>query len=615
MISLDELQELAKLVRYYSLISTTAAGSGHPTSSLSAVELMVGLFFSGILKQDVLNRENPNNDRIIFSKGHASPLLYSLYAAAGVLKEDDMLTLRSFNSVLEGHPTPRFNLAEAATGSLGQGLSIGAGFALANKLEGRSRERVYVLLGDSEMAEGQVWEAFALASHYKLNNLIAILDVNRLGQRGETMVGYNTKIYQDRAHAFGWETIMLEDGHNIEEIMSAYRKAERSTELPVILIAKTKKGKGVSLFEDKENWHGKALSKTELTEALKELGEIKKEMIGKIEQPEVNRDAHKPVSTLTFEWTKPRYEKGTKVATREVYGDALIELGTEDSSLVVLDGEVSNSTYSEKFKKAYPDRFFEMFIAEQNMAGMAVGLARRGYIPFISTFAAFLTRAFDQLRMGSYSEANIKVVGSHSGVSIGSDGSSQMGLEDIAMMRSIRECVVLYPSDAVSAYSLIKQMHGHKGMIYLRTTREKTPVIYSETDEFVIGGSKVVYESEKDKVVIIAAGITLHEALKAYDNLRAEGIDCAVVDLYSVKPLDVATLKRLAEKTKKIITVEDHYSFGGIGEAVNTALKGTACMITNLSVTKTPRSATPAEIMAYEEIDSAAIIFAVKKLL
>jgi transketolase len=605
---ISALEKIARLIRYYILLSTTEAGSGHPTSSLSATELMTGLLFGGIFRFDLDKPNNPNNDRLIFSKGHATPLFYALWAAAGRLGEQDLKTYRKFGSVLEGHPAVSFQYTEAATGSLGQGLPIGVGEALNAKYVDRLSYRTYVLLGDSEMAEGSQWEAIQIAAHYKLDNLIGIIDVNRLGQRGETMYGWDLDAYEKRVSAFGWDTIVI-NGHNFKEVLGAYTKAIQVRDKPFMIIAGTIKGKGVSFLEDKNGWHGKALNREEFQTALGELGAVDVSIIGEIDKPVDQRSEKKvPVEAVAIS-----YDKNKPFATREAYGHALKRLFPQFPDMVVLDGEVSNSTYSEIFKETYPERFFEMYIAEQNMAGAALGFARRGKIPFVSTFAAFLTRAFDQIRMSQYSRANIKFCGSHAGVSIGEDGPSQMGLEDIAMFRTVKDCVVLYPSDAVTTEKLVEAAAGHKGMVYIRTTRMKTPILYDNDELFAIGGSKVVKRSDADTVTIIAAGVTLHESIKAYEELMKENKAVRVIDLYSIKPLDEATLREAARTSKAIITVEDHAPEGGIGEAVRSALPGTP--VHSLAVRKIPKSGKPEELLLFEEISKEAIIKKVKELL
>ncbi len=602
----NQFDKLTRLVRYYILTATTEAGSGHPTSSLSAVDLLTVLYFGGYLRYDHANPDFLGNDRVVFSKGHAAPLLYALWTAAGWLDEAELKTLRKFGSPLEGHPTPAIPWSEVATGSLGQGLSIGFGMALASKYIIKSKNKIYVLLGDSEMTEGSVWEAIQLAAYYKLNNLIGIIDVNRLGQRGETMYGHNLSAYQKRIKAFGWQTVVI-DGHDFKQINKALAQAQSSSK-PVMIIAKTIKGKGVSFLENKNGWHGHALSQDQYRQAVAELGKIQ-QVKGKVKKPSKFNFQIKTVKSV-----KPTYQLGDQIATRQAYGDALKYIYGHFPQLAVLDAEVSNSTFSEIFKQAYPDRFFEMFIAEQNMVGAAVGMARLGLLPFASTFSAFLTRAFDQIRMAQYSRANIKLVGSHAGVSIGPDGSSQMGLEDIAMMRSIRDSVVLYPADATATVKLTELAARHPGIVYLRTTRGKTPVIYSDKDKFVIGGSKVLRRSKQDKVVVLTAGITLFEALQAYDVLKDQGIFIRVIDLYSVKPVDKKTIRQAVREVGKVLVVEDHYPAGGIGEAVLSALAGMPFTWQHLSVEREPHSGTPKQLLNYEKISSSSIINKVKLL-
>ncbi|MGZ3535055.1 MAG: transketolase [Thermodesulfobacteriota bacterium] len=607
----NKVKELAALIRYYILIMTTEAGSGHPTSSLSATELMACLFFGGIFRFDVDNPKFPNNDRLIFSKGHASPLLYALWAAAGKLTEEDLMTYRKFGSALEGHPSIVFPYVEAATGSLGQGLSIGVGMALNAKYLDKLSYRTYVLLGDSEMAEGSQWESMQIAAHYKLNNLICVLDVNRLGQRGETMYGWDLDAYQKRISSLGWKT-MLFDGHSVSEVLTAYEEALHANGQPVMLIGRTIKGKGVSFVENKNGWHGKTLNREECNRALKELGEIDKAVRGEISLPEdlkpKEQPSKKPLKKVDYPADKP-------VATRKAYGNALVRIYPQFRDMVSLDGEVSNSTYAEIFKEAYPERFFEMYIAEQNMIGTALGLSCRGKIPFVSTFAAFFSRAFDQIRMSQYSDPNIKFVGSHAGVSIGEDGPSQMGLEDIAMFRTISNSVVFYPSDAISTEKLIEEAAKHYGIVYIRTTRKETSILYNQEEQFNLGGSKVLRKSEKDNATVIAAGITLHEALEAYEVLKKESVFIRIIDLYSVKPIDETTLREAASATKLIITVEDHYPEGGIGEAVKSALAAYPVPVHSLSVKRKPKSGKPQELLDYEGISRTAIIKKVKELL
>lgn len=609
------ITELTKLVRYNILTSTTIAGSGHPTSSMSAAELMTELWFDGFLHMDLKDPKAINNDRVIFSKGHAAPLLYSLYAAAGYLSREELNSLRKFTSNIEGHPTPRFEPIEVATGSLGQGLSAGMGMALGfKKLYAGEKKRiphVYVLMGDSEIAEGQVWEAARLASYYELDNLVGIVDVNRLGQRGETMDGWDIDTIAARFASFGWDVLIIDDGHDLKLVKKAFEMSEKASKdkRPVMIVAKTRKGEGVSFLADQDAWHGKAVPQDKLEEALAEVGKVDTKMVGTIAKPEVKEPQSKVGKRKQVPFS---FEKGAIIATREAYGTVIQAMAAGDEHVLALDAETSNSTFAETVKKTTPDQFVEMFIAEQNMVTAGLGLSKLGFEPFISSFAAFFTRAFDQIRMAQYSDGNIKIVGSHAGVSIGQDGSSQMALEDLAMMRSLLDSIVLYPSDAVSTAKLLAEMHNYEGISYMRLTREKTPVLYEQEEEFTVGGSKVLFESKNDKAVIIGAGITLHESVKAYEMLKEKGVSVAVVDAYSIKPLDEKTIVRLAKKTGHVIVVEDHYPYGGLGEAVKVALQAVEAKVTHLAVTKIPRSGTPQELLAFEGIDAKAIAKAVK---
>lgn len=607
----DNCAQLAKLIRYWCLTATTAAGSGHPTSSLSAVDLMAMLMFGGFFCFDLEHPEYPNNDRLIFSKGHASPLFYALWAAAGAIQKEELLTLRKFGSRLEGHPTMEFPFTEAATGSLGQGLSIGVGMALNAKID-KLPYRNFVLLGDSEMSEGQCFEALSSASHYKLNNLCGIIDVNRLGQRGETMYGHNTEEYEKRVRAFGWDTAVI-DGHNLDEINNAFTRASKAKEKPFMIIARTLKGKGVSFLEDKDGWHGKVLSSVDLQKALQEIGEVNVSLRGVMAKPKKEQFSNK--SQIPNSIFHIPYSAQTPIATRKAYGNALVRIFPKFPQMVVLDAEVSNSTFSETFKKEYPERFFEMYIAEQNMVGVALGLSRRGKKPFVSTFAAFLTRAADQIRMCQYSNANIVFCGSHSGVSIGEDGASQMALEDIAMFRAILGSVVLYPSDAVSTEKLVETAASLNGISYIRTTRADTPILYGASEKFTIGKSKTLRQSENDVATVAAAGITLHQALEAYNELLKDGIKIRVIDCYSIKPIDSSSLKKAAQETRIIITVEDHYAEGGLGEAVLHALQDCQSLVYTMAVSKMPHSGTMPELLDYEEISKNAIIKKIKEML
>lgn len=603
----QKLEKINKLMRYWILEMTTRAGSGHPTSSLSAVELMTTLMFGGFFKFNLQDKENLFNDRLIFSKGHASPLFYSLWAMAKGIEADELQTYRQFGSRLEGHPTLRFPFTEVATGSLGQGLSVGLGMAVASKNFDKTNSRVFVLLGDSEMAEGQNWEAMEVASFYKLNNLVAILDVNRLGQRGETMLGYDIDVYKKRAESFGWNAIAV-DGHNIDEIYQAYKNSENSDK-PTMIIAKTVKGKGVSFLENENGWHGKTLNEEEFKKAVLELGEVDFNVRGELILPEIKNVEKQIAKNFNLENTKiSNYKIGDLVATRDAYGTGLVRLMAEDEKVIVLDAETSNSTRAEEVKKYFPERFLEMFIAEQNMASVASGLAARGYKPFVSSFAAFLTRLHDQVRMANLSQQNLTVVGSHCGVSIGEDGGSQMGLEDIAMFRSLLNSTVLYPSDAVATENLVNLASENSGINYIRTTRGKTPVLYSQDEKFEIGGCKILKQSERDVMAIVSAGITLIEALRAYWILQKKGISVKIVDLYSVKPLDEKTLLQIAKEVKFVVTVEDHYLEGGIGEAVRSALGEEAGKVISLAVKKPCQTGKPEELLNYEEIDCEAIV-------
>ncbi len=603
---------LAKQLRVDSIRPTTNAGSGHPTSSMSAADLMAVLL-TGYLHYDFDDPQNPNNDHLVFSKGHASPLLYALYKAAGAISDEELMTLRKFGSRLEGHPTPALPWVDVASGSLGQGLPIGVGIALAGKYLDKLPYHVWVLLGDSEMAEGSQWEAFDHAAHYKLDNLVAILDVNRLGQRGETMWGWNTTVYAERATAFGWNAIVI-DGHNYDEINEAFAQALRPNGSPTVIIARTIKGKGVSFLENVNGWHGKALNKEQAEQALQELNPVRSQVFP-VHKPENLQPAPlPPKSALEL----PKYDGKEAVATRKAYGDTLQALGAAYPDLVVMDGEVNNSTFAEEFARAYPDRYFEMYIAEQQMVAAAVGMSVRHKLPFASTFAAFFTRAYDFIRMAAISRANIRLCGSHAGVSIGEDGPSQMGLEDLAMMRAVYGSTVLYPCDANETAQLAAQMADHDGIVYMRTTREKTPVIYSPGDEFMVGGSKVLRQSSKDEVTIVAAGVTVFEALKAYDQLKSQGIMARVIDAYSVKPIDEETLMAAAEETgDQFVVVEDHWPEGGLGDAVLEAFTqrdGLIPEVVKLAVQSMPGSGTPDELMEEAGISAHHIVQAVRSL-
>ena len=603
----ERRRELGQQLRVDSIRAAAVTKSGHPTSSMSAADLMAVLL-DGYLRYDFDHPENPANDHLIFSKGHASPLLYAVYKAAGAISDDELLTFRKFGSRLEGHPTPVLPWVDVATGSLGQGLPIAVGVALAGKRLDRLPYRVWALTGDSEMAEGSMWEAFEHAAFAGLDNLTAIVDVNRLGQRGETMHGWDLDSYARRAEANGWHAIEI-DGHDVEAIDAAYAEALSVEGKPVAIVARTLKGKGVAAVEDKGGMHGKALDDPK--EAIAELGGMRDLSI-EVSPPEPG-EAH-VFDTGPLEL--PRYDVGDEVATRKAYGEALAALGSADGAVASLDGEVSNSTYAEIFTAAHPERYFEMYIAEQQMVAAAVGMQVRGWKPFASTFAAFLTRAYDFVRMAAVSRASIALCGSHAGVSIGEDGPSQMALEDLAMMRAVGGSTVLYPCDGNQAARLVAAMAELDGIRYLRTTRAATPVLYEADEDFPIGGSKVLRSSDEDDVTIVAAGITVHEALAAAETLAGDGISARVIDCYSVKPIDVDTLRSAAEATGCILTVEDHWPEGGLGEAVLAALADAdeRPPVTVLAVAGMPGSGTPAELLAAAGIDAEHIASAARRL-
>jgi len=600
-------RELGQQLRVDSVRCSAVTKTGHPTSSMSAADLMAVLL-AKYLRLDVDSPDDPRNDHLVFSKGHASPLLYSMFKAAGAIGDEELLTFRKLGSRLQGHPTPAAPWVDVATGSLGQGLPYGVGIALAGKKLDRLPYRVWVLHGDSEVAEGSVWEAFEHAAFYGLDNLTVVLDVNRLGQRGETMHGWDLDSYVERARAFGWHPIAI-DGHDVEAIDRAYAEAVSTTGAPTVVVAKTIKGKGVEEVEDKDGWHGKALDNPE--QAIEELGGVRN-IVVEVAKPEGDGQPHR---FETEGGELPTWDEGEEVATRRAYGDALVALGASRGDVVALDGEVSNSTYAEEFAKAYPERYFEMFIAEQQMVAAAVGLQVRGWVPFASTFAAFFTRAYDFIRMAAISQANIRLCGSHAGVSIGEDGPSQMGLEDLAMIRAVHDSTVLYPCDANQTAKLVEAMADRDGIVFLRTTRAATPVVYGADEDFPVGGSRVLREG--DDVAIAAAGITLHEALKAAEELQGEGISARVVDLYSVKPVDGETLRAAAEATGgRVLTVEDHWPEGGLGDAVLEALSdGEAPVrVQRLAVREMPGSGTPAELLAAAGIDAEHIVQAARAL-
>jgi transketolase len=606
---IELLKGIANQLRIHSITATTAAGSGHPTSCCSAADVVAALFF-GHMRYDAKNPHYHNNDRFILSKGHAAPLLYAAWAETGLFPVDDLLKLRTFGSDLEGHPTPRLSFVDVATGSLGQGLSVGVGMALAARLD-KLDYNTYVLMGDGEIAEGSVWEAASLAGVYKLNNLIAIVDANRLGQSQATAFGHDIGVYRKRFEAFGWRVEDI-DGHDLEEISEVLGGVGLNDQ-PLAIIAKTYKGAGVSFLQDKDGWHGKPLNKEEAAKAIAELQPSSKSGIG----VPITAPNQLPAPNLAAPagYPPPSYQTGDPVATREAYGNALVRLGETDQRIVAVDGDTKNSTYADKFFKKFPDRSIECYIAEQNMVGVAMGFGARGKVPFASTFACFFTRAFDQIRVAGISQANLKLAGSHVGVSIGEDGPSQMGLEDLAMMRAIVGSTVLYPSDAVSTEKLVEQMALAKGVCYLRTSRPKTPVIYNNDEAFPIGGAKVLRQNAGDKVTVVAGGVTLFEALKAADVLKNEGVGITVIDAYSIKPLARDVILAAAKKTgNMVITVEDHYAEGGLGDAVAGELSTDGIKVHKLAVTALPRSGKPEELLAHFGIDAAAIVKKVKAL-
>jgi transketolase len=606
---IELLKGIANQLRIHSIEATTAAGSGHPTSCCSAADIVSALFF-GHMKYDAKNPHFYNNDRFILSKGHAAPLLYAAWAENGFVPIPELLTLRQFTSELEGHPTPRLAFADVATGSLGQGLGVGVGIALAARLDSLDYN-TYVLLGDGEIAEGAVWEAASLAGVNKLNNLIAIVDANRLGQSEATAFGHHIEVYRDRFESFGWRVEDV-DGHDIEELLEVLSGVGLDDK-PLAIIAKTYKGAGISFVQDKEGWHGKPLNKEESIRAVAELQPSAKSGLGVVIPAPTQLPA--PKNDVPASYPAISYKLGDSIATREAYGTALARIGEADLRVVAIDGDTKNSTFADKFFKKFPERSTEAYIAEQNMVGVATGFGARGKVPFASTFATFFTRAYDQIRVAGISQANIKLVGSHVGVSIGEDGPSQMALEDLAMMRAIVGSTVLYPSDAVSTEKLLEQMALIKGVCFLRTSRPKTPVIYGNDEQFPVGGAKVLRQAAGDKVTIVSAGVTLFEALKAADSLKKDGINVTVIDAYSIKPLGKKEILAAAQKTNNtVITVEDHYAEGGLGDAVAGELSVEGIKVHKLAVNGIPRSGKAEELLAHFGIDAAAIVKKVKSL-
>jgi transketolase len=611
--TVDAVKTKARRLSVLSMMSTTAAGSGHPTSCMSAAELVAGTFFYA-MKFDPKNPNSSEGDRFVLSKGHAAPLLYAALAEAGVFPDSRVMTLRQSTSELEGHPTPLIPGVDAATGSLGQGLSVGAGLAIGARLDG-SLTRVYVLVGDGEMAEGQIWEAAAFAGHYNLDNLTVLADVNALGQSDPTMYRHDMEVYRRKFESEGWAADVI-DGHDVAAVLAALDRAKATTGRPQAILARTDKGHGVSFLSGKEHWHGKPLSKDQLAQALKEIGltiEIPPDPGKSYERTALPQPPAFPAPQ------SPDYAAGSAVATREAYGYALKRLGAVNPHIVALSGDVKNSTFSEIFGNAFPDRFVQGYIAEQNMVSAGAGLAARGKVPFVDSFACFLSRAYDQVRMAAISRSNLNLCGSHCGVSIGEDGPSQMALEDIAMFRAVHGSAVLYPSDAVSTERLTEAMARRPGINYLRTSRPKFPIIYSIKEAFPIPGFKTLRQSAQDVATVIGAGVTLHESLKAADQLKAEGIAIRVIDLYCVKPIDGKAIGEQIKATSgRLITVEDHWPEGGLGEAIITALAQVGVATSKsrlLAVTKMPHSGKPEELVDKFGISVRHIVAAVHEIL
>ena len=609
----NDLRIMANRLRRHSLEMTAASRSGHPTTCMSCADLMAALFFYS-LRFDLKDPKNPLNDRFILSKGHAAPALWAALAEAGAFPVEHLQTLRRIDSDLEGHPTPRNRFVDIATGSLGQGLSAGVGMALNSKTNWIDN-RIWVLLGDGEIAEGAVWEAASLASWYKLDNLVAIVDINAQGQSQRTMFEHDLESIENRFKSFGWQTYQI-NGHEIEQILEAYEWASHVQERPAAILAWTEKGRGVSFLSDQDGWHGKPVMGEDLERALRELeadSQPSRPLAIAMPSPSAQDSPLDPPQRSEME--PPAYGDGDTIATRKAYGVALRKLGAVSNDVFALDGDTKNSTYSQDFQADFPQRFIECYIAEQNMVGVAAGLSAVGKVAFASTFAAFLTRAYDQIRMAAISRSNLNLCGSHAGVSIGEDGPSQMGLEDLAMMRAIAESTVFYPSDGVSAERIVALAAETPGICYIRTTRPATPILYSNDEPFAVGGSKVVRRSDDDRVTLVGAGITLHEALAASDQLQAEGIAARVIDLYCVKPVDAETLRQAARDTGCIVTVEDHYPEGGLGDAVLDALADEEVRIRKLAVTGLPQSGAPEELRDAFGISRGKIVAAVKELL
>ena len=600
------LHNVATQLRIDSVEATTAAGSGHPTSCLSASEVMATLFFS-VMRLDPSDPQNPASDRFILSKGHAAPILYSVWAELGYFSREKLLTLRQLDSDLEGHPTPLLPFVAVPTGSLGQGLPVGVGMALSARLDG-SDYRTYVLMGDGETMEGSVWEAAAVASFYRVDNLCAIVDINGLGQSAPTMLQHELEIFRQRWEAFGWNALAV-DGHDVPQLLEAFENARNTKNRPTVILARTWKGKGVSFLENKEGWHGKALKGEQTQAALNELRAQFLSHDGARAWPAAPQNPPRAPATEAVALPRPEFDPRKPAATREAFGQALARLGKLDPRIVALDGDVKNSTYTEMFEGAVPARFVEGYIAEQNMVGMAMGLAASGKIPFATTFSCFLTRAADFIRLAGLAQSNIKFVGTHAGVSIGEDGASQMGLEDLALFRAVPNSVVLYPSDAVSTWRAVELVARHQGLCYIRTGRPKAPILYSNDETFAIGKAKVVRQSDNDALAVVAAGVTLFEALHAYEELKKENIAVRIVDLFSVLPVDTETLLATARAANNaVIIVEDHYAAGGLGDAVSEALGPYGVRLYRLAVRQIPHSGKAEELLHSYKIDAAAIL-------
>ena len=605
-VPLEGIKPIANRLRKLSIEMTTASNSGHPTSCMSAADIVAMLYFR-VMRYDAGNPNSYESDKFVLSKGHAAPIQFAAMVEAGTISREEAMTLRKIDSRIEGHPTPRLPWIDVATGSLGQGLSAGAGMAMAMKRK-RSGRRVFVLLGDGEVAEGAVWEAAAFASHYKLGNLCAIVDVNRLGQSEAAMLGHNTDAHAKRFRAFGWKVVVV-DGHDINELEAAFAKATARGRKPTAIIAKTYKGEGVSFLKDLDGHHGKPLSADEVEKAIAELNIVEQE------PPKIETTTNPPLKIKGKGMEPPAYELGEKVATRQAYGTALVKLGKACKSIVALDGDTKNSTFALPFAKEFPKRFVECYIAEQNMVGVAMGMASEKCVPFVSSFGAFLIRAADQIRMAGVTQCNIKLCGSHAGCSIGEDGPSQMALEELALMRSVPGSIVLYPSDAVCAEKMVVAAAEHNGLAFIRTGRPKAPVIYANDEKFPLGELKVVRQSDSDALTIAGAGVTLFEALAAADTLAEAGINVRVVDLYSVKPFPAAGLAENAKATgDRVLVVEDHYAAGGLAEAAAVALSAEGIAVHSLSVSQLPRSGKSEELLAYCGIDAATIVEKAKEI-